>query len=301
MRTDELIAMLSTNVEPVDRRKLARTFGTALAVGGAAAVVVVLLGFGLRTDLTYAGAFVSLVLKIIFTIGVFGLASTYLIRFARPGGERGAPLMLLALPFVAIMALAAISLASVPHSHWNSMILWGPVAGMPSLDPGDCDRAVRRDHLGGAPSDADRSAARGSPRRARRRRIERDRLRAPLRGRFDAFLRSVVWRDDHFVHPCRRRARPKASALVMCKSELITEAPQGGASEFTFALSAKFRSTNAKVTYSFRSRLSARPRRRRASVRSQHEYDRLVTDDGKAAPAASQSRDPMGQRASRED
>ena len=123
MRTDDLIAMLSTNVEPVDRRKLVRTFGAALAIGGAAAVGVVLLGFGLRTDLTEAGAFVSLALKIIFTIGVLGLASTYLIRFARPGGERRAPLMLLALPFVAIMALAAISLASAPHSHWNAMIL----------------------------------------------------------------------------------------------------------------------------------------------------------------------------------
>src|SRR5207342_3623476 len=42
MRTDDLIAMLSTNVEPVDRRKLVRTFGAALAIGGAAAVCVVL-------------------------------------------------------------------------------------------------------------------------------------------------------------------------------------------------------------------------------------------------------------------
>ena len=123
MRTDDLIAMLSTNVEPVDRRKLARTFGAALAIGGAAAVGVVLLGFGLRTDLTEAGAFVPLVLKIIFTIVVLGLASTDLIRFARPGGERRAPLTLLALPFVAIIVLAAISLASAPHSHWNSMIV----------------------------------------------------------------------------------------------------------------------------------------------------------------------------------
>ena len=214
MRTDDLIAMLSTNVEPVDRRKLVRTFGAALAIGGAAAVGVVLLGFGLRTDVTEAGAFVSLVLKIIFTIVVLGLASTYLIRFARPGGERRAPLMLLALPFVAIMALAAISLASAPHSHWNAMIRRGPVAGMPSVDPGDCDRAVRRDHLGGAPGDADRLAARGSPRRARRRRAERDRLRPALRRRFRALHRPLVWRHDRLVHPCGRGARPKALALV---------------------------------------------------------------------------------------
>ena len=87
MRTDDLIAMLSTNVEPVDRRKLVRTFGAALAIGGAAALGVVVLGLGLRTDLTEAGAFVSLVLKLIFTIGVLGLAFD-LSDPARPSGRR---------------------------------------------------------------------------------------------------------------------------------------------------------------------------------------------------------------------
>jgi hypothetical protein len=123
MRTDDLIVILSTNVEPVDRRKLVRTFGAALAVGGSAAIVVVLLGLGVRTDLNDVEALISLLLKAIFTIVVLGLASTYLIRFARPGGERRAPLTLLALPFLAIILLAAISLASAPQSHWNSMIV----------------------------------------------------------------------------------------------------------------------------------------------------------------------------------
>jgi hypothetical protein len=123
MKTDDLIAMLSTNVEPVDRWKVVRTFGAALAIGGAAAVGVVLLGLGARVDLTDGAVFVSLVLKIIFTVGVLVLASVYLIRFARPGGERGTPLALLALPFLAVMLLGAISLASAPHSHWNGMIV----------------------------------------------------------------------------------------------------------------------------------------------------------------------------------
>ena len=77
MRTDDLIAMLSTNVEPVDRRKLARTFGAALTIGGIAAIGAVLLGFGLRTDLTDTGVFVSLALKVVFTVGLVALASIY--------------------------------------------------------------------------------------------------------------------------------------------------------------------------------------------------------------------------------
>ena len=123
MRTDDLIAMLSTNVEPVDRRKLVRTFGAALILGGTAVVAVVVVGLGARTDLTEVDAFVPLLLKIMFTIAILGLAWTYLIRFARPGGERRSPLALLALPFVVIVVLAAISLASTPHSHWNNMIV----------------------------------------------------------------------------------------------------------------------------------------------------------------------------------
>jgi hypothetical protein len=123
MRTDDLIAMLSTNVEPVDGRKLMRTLAAALTIGSVVAVIIVLLWLGLRTDLTEVDAFVSVLLKIVFTVAILGLACAYLIRFVRPGGERRAPLALLALPFVVIVVLAAISLASTPRSHWNNMIV----------------------------------------------------------------------------------------------------------------------------------------------------------------------------------
>lgn len=123
MRTDDLITMLSTNVEPVDRHKLVRTFGAALAIGGAAVVSAVLLGLGLRTDLADAHAVVSLLLKTVFTIVVLGLASACLIRFARPGGAHRVPMTLLALPFFVIIVVAAISLAAAPPIHWDRMIV----------------------------------------------------------------------------------------------------------------------------------------------------------------------------------
>jgi len=37
MRTDELISMLSTNVERVDRRRVVRTLSAAILIGAAAA------------------------------------------------------------------------------------------------------------------------------------------------------------------------------------------------------------------------------------------------------------------------
>lgn len=123
MKTDDLIAMLSTNVEPVARRQVARTVGTAVAVGAAVAVAAVIVALGIRADLAQAGALASLVMKLVFTLVILVPASVYLIRLAHPGGERRTPLALFALPFVAIMLLAAVSLASAPSSHWNAMIV----------------------------------------------------------------------------------------------------------------------------------------------------------------------------------
>jgi hypothetical protein len=122
MRTDELIAMLSTNVERVDRRNFGRMVIAAVAVGGAAALVAMFFALGVRTDLT-AGPLTSLVLKVVFTLWVVLLASISLTRHARPGGERKTPIGLAALPFIAIMLLAAVSLASAPSSYWERMVV----------------------------------------------------------------------------------------------------------------------------------------------------------------------------------
>lgn len=122
MKTDDLVAMLSTNVEPVDRKLVARTVGIAVAAGSAAAVGIMLGGFGFRADLTTARAFLFLVLKLAFAIAIVAVASVYLTRLTRPGGGRRMPLIAIALPFVAIVLLAVTSLGLAPVSHWNRMI-----------------------------------------------------------------------------------------------------------------------------------------------------------------------------------
>src|SRR4051794_19969205 len=106
--------MLSTNVEPVDHRMVERTVSAALAIGGAAALVAMFFALGVRSDVTALGSLSSLVLKVVFTAGVILLAAISLTRHARPGGERRTPIGLAALPFVAVVFLAAVSLASAP-------------------------------------------------------------------------------------------------------------------------------------------------------------------------------------------
>jgi hypothetical protein len=122
MKTDELVALLSTNPEPVDRRSVARTLYVAVAVGSIVSLGLSLAGLGIRPDLMTARALIFLVVKLSFAVGIVGLALLYLTRLARPGGERRTSSLLVAMPFLAIMVVAAISLGLAPSSHWNKMV-----------------------------------------------------------------------------------------------------------------------------------------------------------------------------------
>jgi hypothetical protein len=123
MKTDDLVALLSTNLEPVDRSSVVRTLCVALAAGTLVAVSIMLVGLGVRSDFMTARALIFLAVKLCFAVGIVGLALLYLARLARPGGERTAPSFLVAMPFLVIVFLAAISLGFAPSSHWSKMIV----------------------------------------------------------------------------------------------------------------------------------------------------------------------------------
>lgn len=123
MKTDDLITLLSTNVEPVDRRQVVREICATIAISAVAAVGAVLLALGFRTDLTQVGPVIFLAAKLAFAIGIAILASIYLVKLARPGGEGRMAITWAALPLGATMLLAVISLAFAPASHWPMMIM----------------------------------------------------------------------------------------------------------------------------------------------------------------------------------
>src|SRR5713226_7593681 len=123
MKTDDLVAFLSTNPEPVDRRLVVRALGLGLAAGIVAALGTAFVGLGVRPDLMTARVFMFLLLKLAFTVGIVGVASIYLTRLVRPGGERRTSSISAVVPFAAIVLLAAISLGLAPSSHWNKMVM----------------------------------------------------------------------------------------------------------------------------------------------------------------------------------
>jgi hypothetical protein len=94
----------------------------AIVVGAAVAVATVFFVLGPRAGLTTLGTFIPALLKVAMAVIILVPASIYLIRLARPGGERRTPLAFVALPFIAVMLLAAVSLAFAPAHHWHGKI-----------------------------------------------------------------------------------------------------------------------------------------------------------------------------------
>ncbi len=123
MKTDDLVALLSTNPELVDRSSVVRTLCVALTAGMVVALGIAFVGLGVRSDLMTTRALGFLIVKVAFAVGIVSLALVYLTRLARPGGERKTPSFLVAMPFLVIVFLAAISLWFAPSSHWDEMIV----------------------------------------------------------------------------------------------------------------------------------------------------------------------------------
>lgn len=125
MKTNDLVALLSSNHEPVDHKLVARTLYMALGVGSVVSLGIMFTGLGVRPDLTTVHALIFLTVKLLFAVGIVSLASVYLIRLARPGGEHKNPSFLVAIPFLVITLLAAISLWFAPSLLWDNMIMGG--------------------------------------------------------------------------------------------------------------------------------------------------------------------------------
>ena len=125
MKTSELIAVLSNNVEAVNKDQLKKTIGTAVVAGTALGIGAMLRFFGVRTHLETTHAWLVVTTKLVFTVGVAIPASMYLLRVARPGGEHKTSVALVALPFAGIALLGCVSLMLAPLPHWHSMMLGG--------------------------------------------------------------------------------------------------------------------------------------------------------------------------------
>lgn len=111
MKTDDLIAMLATQAQPVPRYGVERRFAIASVSGLSCALVLMLLGFGLNPALLLPGSTPIFWSKFWFAavLAVAGLA--WLLRLARPGLRVGPAAWWAAAPLAALWA-------------WSAWMLW---------------------------------------------------------------------------------------------------------------------------------------------------------------------------------
>src|SRR3974390_925121 len=117
MRTDDLIEVLSADLEPVDHRRISRRLSFAIAAGVLAVVAIVFGVLGARPDVANTASWVPPIVKIAATATILVPASIYLLKLSRPGGEHGVSLAFVFLPFAAIIKIDSLSSAAGPSEH----------------------------------------------------------------------------------------------------------------------------------------------------------------------------------------
>lgn len=116
MRTDDLIAVLGAQAQPVRRHAATRRLTMALAAGGGAAFILLLLTLGLRPDIAAASLTAPFWVKWVFTLSLTVAGVALVRRLGQPDGRVGWTGVAFAVPFaiVAMMALGELLLAPAP-------------------------------------------------------------------------------------------------------------------------------------------------------------------------------------------
>jgi hypothetical protein len=116
MQTEDLVAVLGMQSEPVPPHAAVRRLCMALLAGAVIAFSVLLATLGLRPDIAAASATAPFWMKWIFTLSLTGAGIVMVSRLGRPDGRVGWAGLVLAIPFaiVAMMALGELMLAPPP-------------------------------------------------------------------------------------------------------------------------------------------------------------------------------------------
>jgi hypothetical protein len=123
MKTDQLVTLLATGVEPVDPRAPVRRCAAAVAAGVLVAAVLMAAWLGVRASLVQDVAVPMLWVKFAFVASLAAGGWIAATRLARPGASlAGVPAALLA-PLLAIWVLAAVALVGADASQRTALVL----------------------------------------------------------------------------------------------------------------------------------------------------------------------------------
>jgi hypothetical protein len=125
MKTDDLIDMLGTNVEPVKGGELRNALVLGLVVGAVAVFCLMWATFGVSANTLGVQHFGLKILGLAFTLGLACTGASLLVRSARPGEPGRRPLILIGLLFLAMLSAGIVALLLAHPAAWGAMI-FGP-------------------------------------------------------------------------------------------------------------------------------------------------------------------------------
>jgi hypothetical protein len=122
MKTDQLINLLSTNLEPVKRGETKKTLTWTILAGGLAAVCLMFATVGLRPG---GGSFLSgyLVLKLLFMLILIGTGAALLAKLISPGQDGHKLYMVILLAFLAVGGAGICALVLGPAPARGEMMM----------------------------------------------------------------------------------------------------------------------------------------------------------------------------------
>ncbi|QGZ58714.1 DUF1109 domain-containing protein [Paraburkholderia acidiphila] len=123
MKTDDLIDLLATGDARVDRKAARLRFARALLLGFAGSVVLMSVVFGVRRDLMSVMHTPIFWVKLAFPLCVAAASALAVSRLGRPGQRGGYAWALVALPFVAVLALAWLALSDAASAQRVPLVL----------------------------------------------------------------------------------------------------------------------------------------------------------------------------------
>jgi hypothetical protein len=125
MKSDELINILGTNVEPVKGEQVRNTLVIALAAGGIVAVCLMLAVLGLPTDV-HGSEYIGLkVVALAFTLGLVAAGASFLVRAARPEEPGRRPLIVVGILSLTIVSAGIAALLLTHPAAWSAVV-FGP-------------------------------------------------------------------------------------------------------------------------------------------------------------------------------
>ena len=122
MKTDELVELLSIQVEPVKATHLRRTLWLALAVGIGITVCLMLALFGVPASAFGAADHRIQAVSFLFALSLVAIGAHFLVTVARPGEPGRKGLLLMGLVFLVLLSAGLIALMLSPRAAWHAML-----------------------------------------------------------------------------------------------------------------------------------------------------------------------------------